>query len=318
MKAVDGMIFCGSFDMVRNNKRIFCGAGFTLIEMLVTLAIIALIIGMLMPAFNAVRKAAVELRQKAQFSNIEMGLEGYRADFSDYPESGPKLTNEEFFYTGAQKLAEALVGQDGFGVHKKTEFRLDGLADLDSDDSYTAVDEFLYDITAGNLYETAAENKAARRGPYLELESANAVRLGGLFKTAQSAMKPSFVLGDMFGLVKNLDSSKKSGLPVLYYKANTAMTSHFDSGSWSTDQYIYTISDNRGMLTLALPFSDGRVSPLADGANVKAFYDAIANPNFGTGAGARPYRAESFILQSAGADGMYGTGDDVFNFDSGN
>jgi len=29
----------------------------------------------------------------------------------------------------------------------------------------------------------------------------------------------------------------------------------------------------------------------------------------------RPYRSDSFILLSAGPDGLYGTGDDVFNFD---
>ena len=28
----------------------------------------------------------------------------------------------------------------------------------------------------------------------------------------------------------------------------------------------------------------------------------------------RPYRAHSYILISAGVDGLYGTGDDVFNF----
>ena len=32
-------------------------------------------------------------------------------------------------------------------------------------------------------------------------------------------------------------------------------------------------------------------------------------------AGNRPYRADSYILMSAGFDGLYGTKDDVFNFE---
>ena len=32
--------------------------------------------------------------------------------------------------------------------------------------------------------------------------------------------------------------------------------------------------------------------------------------------GRQPYRSESFILLSAGPDGLYGTADDVYNFDT--
>jgi hypothetical protein len=50
--------------------------------------------------------------------------------------------------------------------------------------------------------------------------------------------------------------------------------------------------------------------------NASIFYNAIQNPNFTSPP--RPYRAESFILQSAGPDGLYGTMDDIFNFDQNN
>jgi hypothetical protein len=43
------------------------------------------------------------------------------------------------------------------------------------------------------------------------------------------------------------------------------------------------------------------------------FYNRIANPNFTSPP--RPYRATSFILLSAGPDGMYGSPDDVYNVD---
>jgi len=46
------------------------------------------------------------------------------------------------------------------------------------------------------------------------------------------------------------------------------------------------------------------------------FYDQTQNTNFVSPP--RPYRADSFILHSAGPDGLYGTVDDVFNFDQEN
>ena len=51
------------------------------------------------------------------------------------------------------------------------------------------------------------------------------------------------------------------------------------------------------------------------------FTNSILNPNFPRDLTAlpnpiygRPYRADSFILQSAGPDGIYGTPDDIYNF----
>ncbi|MCD6392289.1 MAG: hypothetical protein J7M40_02145, partial [Planctomycetes bacterium] len=55
--------------------------------------------------------------------------------------------------------------------------------------------------------------------------------------------------------------------------------------------------------------------PIDDLGGINIFYDRTANPNF-PGPPRRPYRSESFILHSAGRDGLYGTVDDVYNFDS--
>jgi hypothetical protein len=42
------------------------------------------------------------------------------------------------------------------------------------------------------------------------------------------------------------------------------------------------------------------------------FYNEIRNDRIP--GGDRPYREDSYILMSAGFDGLYGTADDVFNF----
>ena len=55
-----------------------------------------------------------------------------------------------------------------------------------------------------------------------------------------------------------------------------------------------------------------------DATERKDFYDMIANfaasANLNSTTQTRPYRAESYILISAGYDGVFGTSDDVVNF----
>ncbi len=292
--------------MVRINKRIVGVSGFTLIEVLVTLVIIGIVLAMLLPAFTAVQKAALEVKQKAQFSNIEMGLESFRSDFGDYPESGAPINDNDSLetdYCGAQRLAEALVGRDGFGVHKDTQFRIDGLG---------AGDVVLYDITA-------VGNKAARRGPYLELESANAVRPQAIFDSSLISAndQASLVLADVYGLMKNRIAGGKTGMPVLYYKADTSNVGHEEPEPKGMNfDYKYTINIYSVTMNMKVFYKWGTGHPLATSAGFEDFYKVTSNPNF-VGTTPRPYRSESFILQSAGPDGLYGTGDDVFNFESG-
>jgi len=89
--------------------------GLTLVEILTVIAIIALLVGILIPAVTAVKDAAKEVKQRGQFTTIELGLTAFKNDYGDYPPS--------FFgtmtgftpggiYCGAQKLSEALLGLD--------------------------------------------------------------------------------------------------------------------------------------------------------------------------------------------------------------
>ncbi len=60
--------------------------------------------------------------------------------------------------------------------------------------------------------------------------------------------------------------------------------------------------------------ADGREHPLTRSANrYQFFYDYIRDPKIA--ARPWPYRPDSYILISAGADGLYGTGDDIRNFE---
>jgi len=301
--------------------------GFTLVEMLATVAIIAILISLIVPALTMVKRSADMARQRAQFHSIEIAIEAFRADFGDYPPS--KSEGLLTAYPGALKLAEAIIGQDGFGFHPRSEFRNDGQADWYGDDG---IDEHLYlpgvdedidnlsGLTDDEKDALRRENLTVRKGPYLELETANAVKLNNLYYEDGQISFPEntvdkFVLADMFGDVKNLATGKRTGMPILYYKADTSNFKH-DPADYSAlpDDNIYDCRDNQFIVGLGLPSNSTfvhRMSLVAGDASI--FYKNTLNPNFATPP-LRPYRADSFILLSAGPDGEYGTSDDVFNF----
>ncbi len=139
--------------------------GFTLVELLAALGIIALMVGLLIPALSMVRNTAKETKQKAQFTAIELALTAFKNDYGDYPRSDWPLPPAPWSdYCGAQKLAESLVGWDLLGFHPKSDFRSNGR----NDDG-----EFIYDANNPIFFDQ-------RRGPYLELATFDAFRLGNI------------------------------------------------------------------------------------------------------------------------------------------
>jgi prepilin-type N-terminal cleavage/methylation domain-containing protein len=269
--------------------------GFTLVELLAALGIIALLAGLLIPALSMVRNTAKETKQKAQFAAIEMALTAFKNDYGDYPGSDWALVGD---YCGTQKLTEALLGWDLLGFHPKSDFRFNGR----NDDG-----EFIYDANNPIFFDQ-------RRGPYLELATADAFRLGnisvrypGLYNATGPLAPNTFVLCDVFGAQKVMLANGKTaraGTPILYYRANT---------SAKTIREIYNVLDNDALILIKQQ-ADGGIHPLADPRNqYQVFYDDyIRNPKIS--ARPWPYRPDSYILISAGVDGLYGTSDDIRNF----
>ncbi len=268
--------------------------GFTLIELLAALGIIALLAGLLIPAMSMVRRTAKETKQKAQFTTIELALTAFKNDYGDYPGSDWALGSD---YCGTQKLTEALLGWDLLGFHPKSDFRSNGR----NDDG-----EFIYDANNPIFFDQ-------RRGPYLELATFDAFRLGnisirnpGLFNNTGPLAPNTFVLCDVFGEKKMMLSNGKTvraGAPILYYRANT---------SAKTIREIYNAQDNDVLIQIKQQ-ADNKEQPLSRPAGqFQYFYDYIRDPKIS--ARPWPYRPDSYILISAGADGLYGTSDDIRNF----
>ncbi len=62
-------------------------AGFTMIELLVTIVIITLLIGLLLPAINSARKSAINARVRAEISSLETAIGAFKAKYGFEPPS---------------------------------------------------------------------------------------------------------------------------------------------------------------------------------------------------------------------------------------
>lgn len=299
-------------------------SGFTIVELLTVMAVIAILIGLLVPALNLVKDYAKEIQQKAQFHGIGVGLELFKSEFGMYP---PSNDNVDLYdptknhpldptpYGGAQKLAEAMVGWDLLGFHPKSDFRSDGWNDYDND----GIDDEVYNPVSGITgskspphTETAEENIQARTGPLVELENANAFTMADIYGSNTGGFVPeNFVLCDVFG--KKRVSGRKAGMPILYYRARTQYTlqDYEDAAEIANDIYYYP--DNQNLLDLGSAEDSTVQHPLADGTtDWEDFEEVILNRQVIDIK--RPFRAGSYILISAGPDGLYGNADDITNF----
>ncbi len=280
-------------------------AAFTIVELLTVMSIIVILIGLLVPALNQVRKFAREVRQQAQFNSISVAIELFNSEFDSLPDSGATDPVGEP-YCGAMKLAEAMVGQDLMGFHPDSVFMSNGM-DLSEQKL------LYYDETTSTSVDTSA-----RKGPYLPIENANAYRLKDIYDNTGNFKPEHFVLCDVFGRVTHRGTGKRIGMPILYYKANTANTMH-DLENPDNDENIYDYTDNQELLLLGKPWDPpsrgGEPHKLAseEGKIGVRFYMNTWNEQVTTRN--RPFRSDTYILISAGNDGEYGTADDICNFE---
>jgi hypothetical protein len=241
------------------------------------------------------------LREKAQLKSIDTVLELFKSEFDDYPPSDA-LDQDSTPYCGAMKLCEAMMGKDLMGVHPKSVFRSDGT---------DGEGKTLYPDSNSLSAEAYRANLSIRKGPYLPPENANAYSLADLYgegNTGPFAPK-HFVICDVFKRVKHRRTGKKVGMPILYYRADISKTAH-DVNDPNNPENIYDYRDNQALLALGVPGKPGQKHPLFE--NPKIFYEMTRDYK-STKVG-RPVRADTYILLSAGKDGLYGTKDDIPNF----
>jgi hypothetical protein len=265
----------------------------------------------MVPALNMVKRFATDVKQKAQFNALNAAIELYSNQFQGYPPS-TALDSMDQAYCGAMKLTEAMIGQDMLGFHSNSAFRRDGLDAAATRDLYPDNIDVMDPALRNN-------NLTSRRGPYLQAENANAYRLEDIYGTEVAPYLPNtFVLCDVYE--RQMRSGQRTGMPILYYKADTANNFHNPelAGQMSpTDSRgnIYNYWDNHSLIGLGKPWqaSTGGQTAAHKLADPARFYRNTQSDKITTSQ--RPYRADTFILISAGYDAEYGTADDICNFD---
>jgi len=279
--------------------------GFTLAELLTAVVIIAILIGILMPALNMARNYAKNAKQKVQISSIEVGINMYRNDFGEYPPShGDNGSGAaDYKYCGAQTLAEAMFGYDLMGFHPNSGF--DAVKNLGTT-VYKASDD---------------DNLKARKGLYIDRTNLGVFDANDVFGSSVSAIQiDGYMICDIFDatgkfkMVSGGTKKLKIGTPILYYRANTASLD-INPGTAKNDR-IYDYEDNDGITITLGTVKDGTThSDFTETTGPKNFLTYIEDPMASTSSRARPVRPDSFLLISAGQDGLYGTSDDICNFE---
>jgi prepilin-type N-terminal cleavage/methylation domain-containing protein len=309
--------------------------GLTIIEMLTVVAVIAILIGLLLPATSMVHRLAKDTKQKAQFTAIGLGLEAFKQDLGYYPASNATFTGSgnQAYYTGAQKLAEAMVGRDLMGYNKTSDLATsDGV-----DAAVTSATNKPYPLPTEVTPIEYQLNLQQRQDRYVELETANAFRVTnengfGLYTQSEMLSPYTYLLCDEFDKKTVIlpDGTKvKAGSPILYYRANPSGQTirQFDETKLGENTYNlfdndYLVTDVRAAnneLPVNEPFTANSV--LAD--RIQFFYgNGTQNHAYQFGYVQdrqvinypTSHRPDSYLLISAGHDGLYGTEDDITNF----
>ena len=253
--------------------------GFTIIELLTVMSIIVILISLLAPALNHVRRYATDVKQKAQIHSIAVALDMFNAEFDGYPDSNvlDDLGNN---YCGAMRLAEAMVGQDLKGFNPSSRFERKGFPN--SLDSLSLGMPYPPYNTCGGAIDSACYNENLRsRKMYLELEHANAYLLSDIYDNttitaAQCGISPygpaavgfapeTYVLCDSYNRVTNKTTGRKIGMPILYYRADPAKLQFPPSTTPPSPDmreyagnYIYNFWDNQALIDMGMPWLPSR------------------------------------------------------------
>lgn len=308
---------------------------FTMAELMVVMAIIIIIIAIAVPSLTAARTAAIKTSVKSQIMALDIALESFRKDNGEYIPSNsaqfarntvdpiPEMTEWEVGgfgeMNGAHLLVDAIIGRDRLGY-----------------------DRYRSTFTGSpNDYNRWDQNRLnERRRPYIEIDS---IELSSFDNPAM----------DIFGIIPNslprpnntevevpvfID---KFGWPILYYRASPTSTIQwpiiqtninmiYGDGIYDgLDNALFTsyaggsphkISDANGALPnlCNVGYNTDDLSSIPNGGTFAEFIRSFRSTAYYNGENIhcpRPVNSDSFILLSAGKDGIYGSIDDVANFD---
>jgi prepilin-type N-terminal cleavage/methylation domain-containing protein len=314
----------------RDVRAVNKSAGFTLVEVLVTVGIIALLVALVLPAVMHARTTGYVIRTKSDFQAIAMALEAYKGDFGDYP-------RVPAYGTGFAILGNTLIAPGGTApppTYDSSKTYGPGTSVLFSGAPYLSLRKTA-DPSNGNTPASPTNSDFWTPFPYNDFCD------GPGFRVRKNVTASGVYTGKVYGPYLSPEKFKMQGLalldlwgnPILYFPAAPGqhpITLSSDSAA-SPDDFVwdgrdttaspaptplYDFSNNFALM--GTTSSSGFTSP-----QVMGMQQIMGDRNFNghiDGSETATYTGP-YILWSAGPDGIYGfaTGktktDDIFNFD---
>ncbi len=345
---------------------------FTLVELLTVVAIIALLVGILVPAVSAVRRNARNTASQTVLGSLSTAIDAFKADqrvggayppsASDCPRNvrppgqfnvmnpyrAQGVPGEAIRMTGAGLLVWALAGADLLGTP--------GFRPFNPSSQYWSQDTKATEDDANTAYGLSSAGRRPlnpRAGPYVDLSKVRVTR----FNTADKS----------FDIEAEVEARQRSGLPrvnrthpmfldafgfpILYWRADPAGSRLADAPSRRILDHrdpekrgIYHSGDNDFLIG---PPLDGGGPDLGDpqilvlrptkedlsrlhkirhkdpgtddakdidqNANFRGFWKYVRNKDVSIRL--TPQNPDTYLLASPGEDGIFGTADDITNFD---
>jgi len=319
---------------------------------MVVIAIIAVLISILLPSLAAIRVQVKVAATKATISVIETGIQAFQTDSrcgGSLPPSAPpygskwmvyspyRLDNKLMKIDGASFLLWALAGADLLGTP--------GFQDLDGDGNWYNNTGNICSTTTLQMYclDSSGKPSYVRSGPFIDTAKVNVTPVYNPSDAVKLFVVPAAKVNKNIEFPCFLDSFDQ---PILYYRAapnKPYMADTFTNinavseGTYNLFDYVLVTGvqgTSQGLNFGAGLMPNGTYHYLATLGGVKttpdealdwlrntsipqiekrSFAYTIWNPN--VVATPRPYNENSYILLSAGHDGIFGTPDDIANFE---
>ncbi len=246
---------------------------FTLIELMITIVIILILIGLLVPAIGAVRLRAQQSQVRSEISNLEASIASFKSDFGMDPPSGIVLYEDNAGWS-TDPRSKGLIRQ----MWPQFDFTI--TRDINKDGSITGGSAGGTPLNAGEclvfflggVWDTSGKTpNGFSKNPAnpFAVSTAGGGRLGPYYEFDNSR----FVDTDGDKAPEYLDSFPSQQLPYLYF-------SSYDGRGYRSSEIIGTGMDN--------VYHQG-------------------DPAHGTTLGPA-FKSKSFQIISPGADFQYGTG----------